>query len=231
MSHYMNHEIATVSRSKQTAQASYNRLSRWYDFLAGGSEHKLMVRGLGILDAQPDETVLEIGFGTGRGLVVLARSVGEGGRVCGIDLSPGMLAVARRRVERTGLAGIIDLCCGDAAALPFEASRFDAIFLSFTLELFDTPEIPVVLSECQRVLRPGGRLAAVAMAQRNADSLLVRLYGWAHRRFSSVVDCRPIPVRQMIEIAGFHVHDGIETSTWGLPVDIVLARTAFQETP
>ena len=63
-----------------------------------------------------------------------------------------------RAVEQAGLAERVDLRCGDAAQLPFETDFFDVVFMAFTLELFDTPEIPKVLSECKRVLKPAGSL-------------------------------------------------------------------------
>ena len=77
-----------------------------------------------------------------------------------------MFNVAQARLSKAGLSGSVELKCGDATSLPFEAGFFDAIYMSFTLELFDTPEIGVVLNECQRVLRSDGRIGIVAMAKK-----------------------------------------------------------------
>ncbi len=215
-------QASRVTRSREVAKASYDRMSRWYDLLSGKSEKAACQEGLRMLAVKECEKVLEIGFGTGHNLLALAKAVGRSGRVYGIDLSEGMLAVAERRVERAGFAGRVELCCGDAASLPYEADSFQAVFASFTLELFDTPEIPLVLRECRRVLKAGGRVGIVSLSRQGKPNAMRRLYEWAHGRFPNVVDCRPIQVRQSLVAAGFDVQQVALRSMWGLPVEVAV---------
>jgi ubiquinone/menaquinone biosynthesis C-methylase UbiE len=221
------HSIARVSRSKSEARTSYNKLSRWYDVLAEQSEKRFRDVGLRKLKPIEGEHLLEIGFGTGHGLLALAQAVGNSGKAYGLDLSEGMLKITRARVEKAGLSQRVTLIWGDGANLPFQANYFDAIFMSFTLELFDTPEIPLVLHACQRVLRPDGRICVVAMSKRRNANLATRLYEWSHRQFPKYVDCRPIFVRQSLAESGFQIVEAIEMSMWRLPVAVVLAKKAI----
>lgn len=223
----MDTTIRRVNRSKEDARASYNRLSRWYDVIAGSTEKKYRDWGLQKLSAQPGERILEIGFGTGHCLVTLAKAVGSEGRVLGVDISDGMLAIARERLQKEGLSERVELHLGDAANLNFiEAGSLDGVFMSFTLELFDNPEIPRVLQECQRMLRNGGRLAVVSMTKTNPPGLAVRMYEWFHDHMPNYADCRPIFARQAIEQSGFAIQDVDGSSMWGLPVEIVLGKKA-----
>ena len=217
-------EISRVTRSKEETKANYDKMSKWYDILAGRSEKKYRDAGLQKLGVRKGEIVLEIGFGTGHCILSLAHLIGESGKVYGIDISEGMLERARARVEETGLSERVDLKCGDAAKLPFGANFFDVVFMSFTLELFDTPDIATVLLECQRVLQNGGRICIVALSKKGKPTVMTRLYEWAHRKFPSYVDCRPIFVQKALEDIRFQILDGGEMSIWGLPVEIVVAR-------
>ena len=220
----MNDAIRPVFRTKTEAQASYDRLSRWYDLLSGSSEARPRQAGLELLQALPGEHVLDIGPGTGHSLATLAHAVSKTGCVQALDLSPGMLAVSRARLAKTsGEAGVC-LTCGDALYLPYPAGAFDAIFSSFNLELFDTPEIPQVLEECRRVLRPGGRMCVVSLSKESKSRAMIKLYEWSHDRFPAFVDCRPIYVQSSLALAGFHIQAVKCMSMWGLPVEIVLAQ-------
>jgi demethylmenaquinone methyltransferase/2-methoxy-6-polyprenyl-1,4-benzoquinol methylase len=213
-----------VTRSKAQAAASYNRLSRWYDWIAGGTEGKYRDLGLELLQIQAGESALEIGFGTGHAIVALAQAAGPAGNVCGIDISEGMRTIAERRAAQAGVSDRVDLQVGDAAQLPFEAGCFQAVFMSFTLELFDTPEIPLVLAQCRRVLRPGGRIGLVAMAMPGRPGTAVRLYEWCHARWPAWIDCRPIHAQEALQEAGFTMDNVKRLKMWGLPVDVIRAH-------
>jgi len=208
----MNHSAIRIN---------YDRMSRFYDLFTG-SEKQFTELGLQMLNIQPGEIVLEIGFGTGQSLIALAHSASETGKVHGIDLSAGMFQVANEKVSRAGLSSRIDLQLGDATRLPFRDDLFDAIFISFTLELFDASEIPLVLGECKRVLHEDGRLGVVALEKK--ECLAVIIYEWFHARLPSIVDCQPIYVRRLIEAAGFEPVNVMEKAMWGLPVEIITAR-------
>ena len=214
-------EILRVFQSKAETKAFYDKISHVYDLLAEHSEGPVRRAGLEKLNAQPGEKVLEIGFGTGHCLVSLAHSVGPTGKVFGLDLSEGMLDVARDNLLKAGLAERVELTCGDAVQLPYRPDSLDAIFMSFTLELFDTPEIPKVLAECQRVLRPGGRIVVVGVSKEGEDGVLLHVFEWTHRHFPNLVDCRPIFVRQSLEAAGFRIQSAEKKMMW-VPVEVVL---------
>ena len=217
--------ISRVTTSRVQARNSYDRLSRWYSLLSGPAEASCRKAGLQKLGARTGEVVLEVGFGPGEGLVALARSVGGAGRVHGIDLSHGMSRVAQSSLAHAGLLDRARLTIGDATRLPYGPSCFDAIFVSFTLELFDTPDIPVVLSECGRVLKHGGRLCVVALSKGSQPTAALKLYEWFHAQFPEQVDCRPIFVQKAVQAAGLEISETVQTSLLGLlPVEIVLAR-------
>lgn len=124
-------------------------------------------------------------------------------------------------LAKESIADRAELKCGDAEQLPYEADSIDGIFFSFTLELFDTPELPKVLAECKRVLRPGGRLVVVAVSRESKHGVMLELYEWTHKHFPNLMDCRPIYVRRALEAAGFKIKEADVESMW-VPVEIVL---------
>lgn len=228
--HGMTHEdrfaasdMLPVSRTKNEARQFYDRISRGYDVLTGKFERRFAETALALLSVREGEKVLEIGFGSGHCLKSIAESVGNTGRAYGVDISAGMIRVTRRRLDKAGLAVRVGPLAGDAASLPFRQGVFDAIFISHTLELFDTPEISGVLEEAKRALKPGGRLAVAAMSREGGASVMLRLYEWAHRKWPRYLDCRPIYVEQFLRDAGYEIRGKEKASLFGLPEEIVLA--------
>jgi SAM-dependent methyltransferase len=104
-----------------------------------------------LLDVQPDDHILEVGFGPG---IALEMVLQHGARVSGVDFSPTMVDAARRRNRHA--AGRIDLRHGDAEKLPFDDSTFDKAFSIHCIYFWKTPLQP--LREIHRVLKPGGIL-------------------------------------------------------------------------
>lgn len=219
-----DHSITRVPRSKSSAREFYDRISGFYDLLTTLGERRIIAAGLQKLAVQRSECILEIGFGTGNALVVLTDAAGAAGKVCGIDISSGMCRVARRKIQEAGLFNITMLSLGDAVSLPYRNAAFDAIFISFTLELFDTLHIPLVLADCHRVLRPEGRICVVALSKDAELGSAGRLYEKLHVRFPQVLDCRPIPLGSILRHEGFQVLDSELHALWWLPVGIVLAQ-------
>jgi len=215
--------ILPVLRTRGEARQFYDRISRFYDYLAGTFERKYTGMALERLSVEDGETVLEIGFGSGRCLGRIAQSVGQNGKACGIDISGGMLEMTKRRLKKDQLIDRVELCCGDATSLPYGNNTFDAVFMSFTLELFDTPEIPEVLREVKRVLGPGGRFGVVSMSRENGESRLVKIYEWLHTKWPKYIDCRPIYVEQSLRDAGYRIKNKEEVRLFGLPGEIIIA--------
>ena len=134
--------------------------------------------------------------------------------------------MAHARAVRLGLDRRVGLAQGDALHLPFRPQSFDAVSMSFTLELFDTPEMPRVLAECCRVLRDGGRIGVVAISKEGAHGWVTGAYEWGHRRWPGVLDCRPIHAGRWLERAGLVVTQSAHTSIAGLGIEAVLAAKA-----
>ncbi|MEZ6123150.1 MAG: methyltransferase domain-containing protein [Planctomycetaceae bacterium] len=203
----------------------YDRISSVYDLIADAGERKTRQAGLNALDVQSGESVLEIGFGTGHSLQFLTEAVGETGHICGVDLSTGMHHAALLRLEQAGLAGRVELKVSAVPPIPWPDETFDAVTLSFTLELFPLNQIPEVLSEIRRVLKPGGRIGVVAMAvtpDGKEDSVLEKTYRWMHQHFPHIVDCQPIAAAQLIETAGFRLIHQEHHEIWSLPVAVLV---------
>ena len=228
-------KLQRVYTTPEMARASYDSMASYYD-LWSSYEAPHVEAGIGALKLQAAETVLEIGCGTGKAAAVLAKAVQPGGLYFGIDISEQMVTRARGKLAAAGLASATTLYAADVTSpLPnlvapsscdFDASDgVDAVFLSFTLELFDTPKMPIVLRTCHDALREGGRLVIVCMARgKDKKGFGQRMYELAHEMFPHTVDCRPIDAAPLLTASGFTVKHVEARAVYGLPVEVVTAE-------
>ena len=105
--------------------------------------------------------VLDIATGTGDLAIALARAI-PGAAITGADLSAGMLAVGRRKVEEARLDSRVDLVQADCMHLPFDTGSFDVVTVAFGVRNFE--HLLQGYNEMRRVLRPGGRLVVLELS-------------------------------------------------------------------
>jgi len=137
-------------RATALTRKRYQRVSIFYDLMEILPERRYLPwrRRLWSLVQGPD--VLEVGVGTGKNMPFYP----EGIRVTGVDLTPGMLARARKRAAALNLN--VDLRLGDAQALEFPEATFDTVVATFVF--CSVPDPVRGLRELGRVVRPEGRI-------------------------------------------------------------------------
>lgn len=148
---------------KRRLEGLWNQQYRSPSGLIGRLAGERMVRQHGpetawtmnLLEIQPTDIVLEVGFGAGQGIKLAAEKASDG-RVIGIDLSEMMVRVATRRNAQAVKAGRVALSQGNMTALPFEDQYFDKVMTIHTFYFWSEPA--QALRELYRVLKPGGRL-------------------------------------------------------------------------
>lgn len=146
------------------------------DLMSGGL-HRLWKRDLiTMLNAPRSATpfrLLDVAGGTGDIAIRYAEDGGPATTAVICDISPEMLNVGRRRIETMGLADRITCIEGNAEALPFENSSFDAYTIAFGIR--NVTHIDQALAEAYRVLKPGGRFLCLEFSECQVP-LLDRLY-------------------------------------------------------
>lgn len=204
--------------SRQAALRFYNRLGIGHD-RAEIYEGRAKLCGLAQLDLAPGLRVLNLGIGTGKEHVQIQQAVAPDGYAVGLDLSPVMLALSRARSDAP-------LLRADATRLPFADRSFDRVFSSYLLDLLPLQELPPLLLDCRRVLRPGGRLVLVSLTEgidvpsRTVIGLwknLFRLQPFA------CGGCRPLQLAAIVESAGFRLLSREVVVQLAVPSEVVVA--------
>lgn len=207
---------------KQTRQnrAWYNFLSRYYDVCIDPFQAHLRRRGIDFLDASPGDDVLDVGCGNGRGVAGFQTAVGLDGHVVGIDVAEKMCRLTRDRFDNGPQSAVV---CGDGLALPFDSDTFDAVLVSFTLELFGDDHRTTMLEEIRRVLKPQGRICVISPSKA-ASTIVSPLYTRLNELLPRLVDSRPVDVSAVLTESGFEIVRAQIESVLVVPVEVVVAR-------
>jgi len=149
------------SERTRRARALFAPLGRSYDrvgqVLSFGQDPRWRRFLVSLVEARPQDVVLDVASGTGAVAIDLARRYGC--TVVGVDQSAEMLASGRRRVASAGLERLITLQEARAEALPFDDAAFDALTVTYLLRYVDDPGL--TLRELARVVRPGGKIVSL----------------------------------------------------------------------
>jgi len=168
--------LAHVRKARAEAAAAFFRANaaEWERIRALHAPEKDVEQAiLSVLMAQPIDSLLDAGTGTGRMLELLSPHVK---RAVGVDVSPEMLAIARDRLLRENLSHA-QVRLADTYRLPFAPASFDAVLFHQVLHYLDDPGSAV--AEAARVMRAGGRLVIADFAPHELEFLRE---DYAHRR-------------------------------------------------
>lgn len=142
---------------KKQVEQMFDNISGNYDGLnrviSLGSDIKWRKKVIKMVGETKPSSILDIATGTGDLAIQFAENTGAE-KIVGLDLSDGMLSVAKKKVAGKPLAQKIEFIQGDSEALPFKDNTFDAITVSFGIRNFENLEVG--LSEIFRVLKKGG---------------------------------------------------------------------------
>lgn len=141
---------AQVEKMFDTISGTYDGLNR---VISMGADLRWRKKVVKAIQKTHPESILDIATGTGDLAIQYAECI-PAKRIVGLDLSEGMLSVARQKVKENPATEGIEFIKGDSENLPFPANSFDAISVSFGIRNFENLEKG--LSEILRVLKPGG---------------------------------------------------------------------------
>ena len=150
---------------KEQVTEMFDKVSSNYDFLnrllTFGIDISWRKKVVKIIAKQKAEKVLDIATGTGDLAIMLAKNGIN--QVTGLDISPGMLEVGKKKVAQEGLSDLVEMILGDSESLPFKDRSFDAITVAFGVRNFE--HLEQCLKEIYRVLKPKGSLVVLETSQ------------------------------------------------------------------
>jgi demethylmenaquinone methyltransferase/2-methoxy-6-polyprenyl-1,4-benzoquinol methylase len=163
--------------------STYDRINHIFTF---GRDRAWRRKAVAVLLQKNPVTVLDLCTGTGDFILEVARNAGPESELIGYDFSPDMLGKARaklRKISQGEEFPRIAFLEGDAAKMPFEEAKFDAVGITFGIRnlIYQNSKAEQHLSEMNRVLRPGGQL--VVLESSRPANFLWRMFNTLYLRF------------------------------------------------
>jgi demethylmenaquinone methyltransferase/2-methoxy-6-polyprenyl-1,4-benzoquinol methylase len=204
-------KVHKVINSKKGVVQKYNSSSDCYHLIMGVFEIKPNLDALELVDIKPGEKVLDVAFGTGWVLEKIIQRVGLNKKVYGIDFATEMHRVAKQRLRKSKIEDRAVFTLANALDMPYENNSFDVVFASFILDLLKIEDMPKLLNEVKRVLKPNGRAVFVALTKEGEGLKKIArcLYDWFYPIWPTIcgyrASSRPIYVNKEIEKADLKV--------------------------
>jgi ubiquinone/menaquinone biosynthesis C-methylase UbiE len=215
----MKHSDAQIAQEE--IGRLYDSIAWFYDIWAGLTETSARKRALEIAGVRDGQSVLEVAVGTGAAFAELVRR-NPNGKNTGIDLSPKMLAKAKKRLQVLP-DGNYSLDISSAYALPVDDGSVDLLMNNYMFDLIPYEDMGRVLEEFSRVLKPDGRLVLVNMTlgERAGSDIYNYLY---HLSPKLMGGCRGVRLAEHLGRNGFYVDSREYYQQMLFPSEVILAR-------
>jgi ubiquinone/menaquinone biosynthesis C-methylase UbiE len=147
-----------MSKNKKFIPAlGYDQLTAFYDKVIQWTmpENMFRTKLISYLSAQPDEKIMEFGFGTGQNIIYAVRSENKA-KYFGLDIDPKVTSFAEAKLQKLQFLKNVQLDLYDGESLPYSENSFDKVFSCLVFHQLNTPEKKEALKEIYRVLKPKG---------------------------------------------------------------------------
>jgi SAM-dependent methyltransferase len=219
-------KASVVSLSAERARRAYDRIGRLQDTQAF-YEHAVTSRLAELGRFEQAAWVFELGCGTGRfGAQLLRGHLSASARYRGVEISPKMASLARKRLGRWAPRTEVVLIDPPGRVLPGCDGQFDRFVACYVLDLLAYPYARTLLAEASRLLAPNGLLCLVSLthgvtrtgrAVSNAwETLSERWPAW-------LGGCRPIELAMLLDLSTWRIHRRDVLTRWGIPSELLIA--------
>ena len=220
---HIPHEERLDAKVRQSEMASvYDKLSGIYDIWGKMTESRARNRAIGLAAIEDGQHILEVAVGTGLAFIEIVKRNPHGQNV-GIDLSPGMLEKAKKRLSMLSGANY-SLRTGTAFDLQIETGSIELLVNNYMFDLISFEDMDKVLLEFKRVLKPGGRLVLVNMTtgERFGSGLYDLIYRLSPKTMGG---CRGVRLTDKLTAHGFTVETREYVQQMLFPSEVIVAYT------